>query len=230
MTPATTHLMIATVARLLSGLRHVAVGASSPIPAAGALLAQARSKGSLLVSILGAEKHNPFTDGGRELFDCAAQGRIDAFFLSGVQIDRAANANLLGFGKPPLMDRRFLGNFGAPYLASLVRNLILFRTDHSPKTLVEKVDFITAPGSDGRWLLTNRCLMRRKAGRLVLESLHPGETFETVQDATGFTLDRPASLGLTEVPDAETRAAIEGPIADQVAEIYPRFAESLRKA
>jgi len=230
MTPATTELMIATIARLVRGLQHVAVGASSPIPAAGALLAQARSQGRLVVSIIGSEKHNPFTDGGRELFDCAAQGRIDAFFLSGVQIDRQANANLLGFGRPPAMDRRFLGNFGAPYLSSLVRNLILFRTDHSPKTLVEKVDFITAPGTDGRWLLTNRCLMRRKNGRLVLESLHDGETFESVQAATGFVLDRPADPQMTEPPDAETRAAIQGPIAAMVAEIYPRFGDTLRGA
>ena len=53
------------------------------------------------VSVLGSERHNPFTDGGRELFDCAAQGRIDAFFLGGGQIDGGANINLVGVGGYP---------------------------------------------------------------------------------------------------------------------------------
>ncbi len=33
-------------------------------------------------------------DGGRELFDEAAQGRLDAFFLGGGQIDGDGNLNL----------------------------------------------------------------------------------------------------------------------------------------
>ena len=57
--------------------------------------------GALRVSVLGSARHNPFTDGGRELFDCAAQGRIDAFFLGGGQIDGAANINLVGVGGYP---------------------------------------------------------------------------------------------------------------------------------
>ena len=52
------------------------------------------------VSVLGSERHNPFTDGNVELFDCAAQGRIDAFFLGGGQIDGAANINLGVRGYP----------------------------------------------------------------------------------------------------------------------------------
>src|SRR5262249_9746363 len=91
-------LLICTIARMLEGLGHVAVGASSPIPGAAALLARARSGGRLRLSLLGSEDHNFFTDGGRELFDCAAQGRIDAFFLGGGQIDGEANVNLVGIG------------------------------------------------------------------------------------------------------------------------------------
>ena len=36
-------ILIATIADLLDGIRHVAVGASSPIPAAGAMLLRARN-------------------------------------------------------------------------------------------------------------------------------------------------------------------------------------------
>ena len=82
-----TELLIATIARLLAGVRHVAVGASSPIPGAAALLTRAQSDGATRVSVLGSRRHNAFTNGGVELFDLAAQGRIDAFFLSGWRPD-----------------------------------------------------------------------------------------------------------------------------------------------
>src|SRR5918997_1597225 len=91
-------LLIDVLAGMLDGLGHVAVGAASPIPGAAALLAAKRSGGRMRVSVLGSERHNPFTDGNVELFDCAAQGRIDAFFLGGGQIDEQANVNLIGVG------------------------------------------------------------------------------------------------------------------------------------
>ncbi|SVC11662.1 uncharacterized protein METZ01_LOCUS264516, partial [marine metagenome] len=112
---------------MLDGLGHVAVGASSPIPGAAALLARARANQGLRVSVLSSLRHNDFTDGARELFDCAAQGRIDAFFLGGGQIDGAANVNLVGLGEYPNVDTRFPGTFGSAYLYFLVPRVILFR-------------------------------------------------------------------------------------------------------
>ena len=44
-------LLISTVASLLQGCRHIAVGASSPIPGAAALLTRARSNGGTRVSV-----------------------------------------------------------------------------------------------------------------------------------------------------------------------------------
>ena len=137
-------LLIGVLARLLEGAGHVAVGASSPIPGAAALLARALSDGAMRVTVLGSRRHNGFTDGGRELFDCAAQGRIDAFFLGGGQIDGEANINLVGTGDYPRVDVRFPGSFGSPYLYFLVPRVILFREEHSPRVLVPKVDFVSA--------------------------------------------------------------------------------------
>lgn len=89
-------LLIAAVADLIGDVRHVAVGNASPIPAAAALLARARGKGRPHVSLLQSRKHNFFTNGGVELFDCAGQGRMDVFFLSGGEIDGEGNINLVG--------------------------------------------------------------------------------------------------------------------------------------
>src|SRR5262245_20589129 len=76
-------LLAGVIAGLIGSARHVAIGTSSPIPAAAALLARERGNGRPQVSLLGSRRQSFFTDGGRELFDCAGQGRIDVFFLSG---------------------------------------------------------------------------------------------------------------------------------------------------
>lgn len=232
-----TELLIAVIARMLDGLGHVAVGASSPIPGAAALLARARAARAnefLRVSVLSSLRHNDFTDGARELFDCAAQGRIDAFFLGGGQIDGQANVNLVGLGEYPALDPRFPGSYGSAYLYFLVPRVILFRPEHSRRVLVPKVDFISAPGTSppglyrpgGPYaLVTERCVFSfdRENGRFRLESVHDGDSVESVRDNTGFDFDCPAELPETAPPSPETLALIRGDVGADIAEVYPKF-------
>ena len=135
-------LLIVTIADLLNGVRQVAVGASSPIPAAGAMLLRARNEARGLervrIVVLGSREHNFFTNGGVELFDCAAQGRVDAFFLGGGQIDGQGNINLVGTGEYPKSDVRWPGSFGSAYLYYVVPRVILFREEHSPRVFVKE--------------------------------------------------------------------------------------------
>src|SRR5260370_10587009 len=143
--------LIFTIAQLLRGVRHVAVGALSPIAGGGAMVVrgveQRRGGEAVRISILGSAEHNFFTQGASELFDCAAQGRIDAFFLGGGQIDGAGNINLVGSGDYPNSEVRWPGSFGSAFLYYVVPRVILFREEHSPRVLVEKVDFVSAPGT-----------------------------------------------------------------------------------
>lgn len=232
---STEELLIATVADMLQDLGHVAVGAQSPIPGSAALLARARSNGGLRVSMLGSEANSPFTDGGRELFDCAAQGRIDAFFLGGGQIDGQANINLVGIGDYPETKVRFPGSFGSAYLYFLVPRVILFREEHTPRVLVPKVDFISAPGvsDEGTYrtggphaLVTGRCVFDfdKAEKHFRLRSVHPGHTVAEIREQTGFDYDEPADVPETPAPDADTLALLRGPVADDVSERYPSFA------
>lgn len=228
-------IMIGAIAPMLAGLRHVAVGASSPIPGSAALLARALSGGALRVSLLGSRQHNPFTDGGRELFDCAAQGRIDAFFLSGGQIDGQANINLVGLGEYPRGKVRFPGSFGSAYLYHLIPRVILFREEHTPRTLVPKVDFISAAGTspDGEYrtggpyaLVTGLCTFAfdRQKGRFRLQTTHPGVSAADVRAATGFDYEQTTDIPITPTPDKETLALLRTDVARQVSETYPAFA------
>ncbi|MDA9314451.1 CoA synthetase [Alphaproteobacteria bacterium] len=228
--------LINAIAENLDGLKHVAVGASSPIPGAAALLARSRSQGRMRVSILGSEDNNFFSDGGKEIFDVAGQGRMDAFFLSGAQIDGKANVNLVSVGEYQQPKARFPGSFGSGYLYFVVPRVILFRLEHTPRTLVEEVDFISAPGFSEKnvyrpggpyKLITDRCLFdvdkKRKCFRL--ESIHPGHTVDEIHEQTGFKFDIPeGEIPETRTPNADTLSIIRGEIASEISEIYPAFA------
>ncbi len=228
-------LLVTVIAGLLQGCRHVVVGASSPIPGAGALLARARSGDALRVNVLGSRRHNGFTDGGVETFDMAAQGRVDAFFLGGGQIDAEANINLVGTGSYPDSAVRWPGCFGSSYLYFLVPRVILFREEHTRRVFVPRVDFISAPGSSppgtyrpgGPWkLLTGLGLFAfdRQRRRFVLESVHPGRSVEEIRDNTGFEVEVPPRVGFTPAPDGDTLALLRGRIRGEISETYPRFA------
>ena len=226
-------LLADVITRLIGDARHVAVGNASPIPATAALLVRERGKGRPYVSLLQSRKHNFLTDGGRELFDCAGQGRIDVFFLSGGQIDGQGNVNLVSIGEYDRPKVRFPGSFGSAYLYYVVPKVILFRTEHSRRTLVPKVDFVSAPGTSEEnvfrtggpiGLVTNRCAFTFADGHFMLASVHPGHTLEEVVENTGFEFDRPRSVPETPAPTPETLKMMREVVAPQLAEVYPQFA------
>ena len=210
-------LLASVVARLIGDSRHVAVGAASPIPAAGALLLK-QQRPDLRLSLLHKRKGNPFTDGSRELFDLAGQGRIDVFFLGGAQIDGEANINLVR-----AEGRRFPGSFGSAFMYSVVKRVILFREEHSPRVLVPKVEFISAAGNPAA-LLTGKALFswQPEKRRFRLESLHaPGD----IRSETGFSYDSAGAVPTTAPPTEDELALLRGPVAGEMAADYPDFAK-----
>ncbi|ABD05787.1 CoA transferase, subunit B [Rhodopseudomonas palustris HaA2] len=240
--PATSReILIATIADLLDGVRTVAVGASSPMPAAGAMLLRARNESRgrerVRVIVLGSRQHNFFTNGSFELFDATAQGRIDAFFLGGGQIDGQANINLVGTGDYPASTVRWPGSFGSAFMYYLIPRVILFREEHSPRVLVDKVDFVSAPGSSEgihrsggpHALLTGLALFDfdKENKRFALRSVHRGGSAAAVRAATGFDYDVPDEVPFTPEPDAETLSLLRGRVTTELAECYPQFVETM---
>jgi glutaconate CoA-transferase, subunit B len=231
-------LLADVIARIIGDVGHIAVGNASPIPAMAALLARARGGGRPYVSLLQSRKHNFFTDGGRELFDCAGQGRIDVFFLSGGEIDGAGNVNLVGIGDHDQPKVRFPGSFGSAHLYYVVPKVVLFRTEHSRRTLVERVSFVSAPGASApnvyrpggpAALVTNRCVFGydRERQRFRLDSVHPGHSVAEVAEQTGFAYDCPGNVQTTPAPGDETLRLLRQVVAPQLAEVYPQFAAAV---
>jgi len=223
-------LLACVIARLIGDARHVAVGAASPIPATGAFLLKEQNP-SLRISLLQKRSGNPFTEGSRELFDLAGQGRIDVFFLGGAQIDGEANINLV-----EAEGKRFPGSFGSAFMYFTAGKTILFREEHSPRVLVKKVDFVSAPGwsppgvqrrGGPAALLTGKALFRWQAEKrkFLLESVHPGGSADDVRANTGFDYDVPARVLATAGPTPAELELLRGSVAKVISENYPEFAQ-----
>jgi glutaconate CoA-transferase, subunit B len=117
----------------------------------------------------------------------------------------------------------------------VVPKVILFRLEHTRRTLVDKVDFISAPGTSADnvfrpggpiALITNRCLFAfdRDQKRFRLASVHPGHTVAEVVEHTGFDFDRPNSVPVTPSPSPATLHLLRTVVAPQLIEVYPQFA------
>ncbi len=239
MTHAPEELLAVTIARLIRAVptRHIAVGAASPIPAAACWLC-VKGGEALRLSLLHKRTGNPFTEGSRELFDLTGQGRVDLFFLGGGEIDGQANLNLIGTGEWPGGISpgavRFPGSFGSAFMYYMAGRTILFREEHSPRVLVERVAHISAPGvsepgvfrrGHAQALVTGRCVFAfdPARARFKLASVHPGESVESVRAMTGFEFDVADDVGETPAPTEAELALLRGPVCDEMLETYPEF-------
>ncbi|GAP34096.1 CoA-transferase [Piscinibacter sakaiensis] len=240
-TPLDVFLLPAAIARALAGCEHVAIGSDGALHAAGALLAQALH-GKPRVTILGSRQQLFFSDGGRELFEAAAQGRIDGFLLGGGQIDGQGNLNFMGRGDYPALSVRWPGNFGSPYLYSVVRRVVLVREEHSPRVMVPRVDYISAAGTGGprtrrtggpAALVTGRCVFRFDAERqgFALQSVHGGNALHDIRRETGFDFHCDGDVAPQTPPATQPeRELLRTRVADALAPTYPGFANKLREA
>ncbi len=228
-------LMAAAIAREVRDGETVAVGTLAPVPACGVLLAHFTRAPRARVVILNHPDYWPFRAGSKEFYDFAQRGGFDLFFLSGGQIDRHGNLNLIAIGDADRPRVRLPGGAGAAMLYYLPRRVIVFRTEHSPRIFVERVDHVTAPGSTppdvvrpgGPWkVVTPLCVFRfvRERGTLAVESLHPGVTRAELERRTGFAVDYGADVRETPPPTAEELAVLRTRVRDAVARVYPRFA------
>jgi glutaconate CoA-transferase subunit B len=135
-------------------------------------------------------------------------GRIDVGFLGAAQIDRRGNINTTVIGSYDHPKVRLPGAGGAPEIAAAAREVIVMAR-HSPRTFVERLDFVTSLGrGDGAFtVITDLGVLRPgEDGELELAALHSGVEVPHVLESTGWPLRVRKPLLVTE-PPAEAELA-----------------------
>ena len=154
-----------------------------------------------------------------DILDACSRGMVDYAFLGGAQIDCFGNLNSTVAGDYNRPKVRFPGR-GANDFASLCWHTMVM-TPHDKRRFVARLDFLTTPGyltgpgareavglpagSGPYKVITDLAVMGfdAESKRMQVDTLHPGVTFDRVQENTGFTLLQAASIGVTEPPTGE---------------------------
>jgi glutaconate CoA-transferase subunit B len=186
------------IAREMRDFETCACGALSFIPATDMLLGRVLYAPNIEIIIRGTTAYNPFVN-PRDFHYLAQQGKMDLFFVGGMEIDKHANFNLHVIGDRDAPDVLLPGQYGTGMLYYAVPRIIMFRTEHTRRTFVEEIQFISGAGTspegisrrtkEVKILTPMAWLQLNQKTRLVeLESVHPGYTAEEVQKNTGFDL------------------------------------------
>ncbi|MBI4677007.1 MAG: CoA-transferase subunit beta [Elusimicrobia bacterium] len=145
-------------------------------------------------------------------------GKIQVGFLGGAQLDRYGNINTTVVGSYKSPKVRLPGSGGACEIAvHAQRVLIIMKL--SKRTFMEKVDYITSPGTrpagqprggvsmPGRGpikVITDLGLLEPdpQTGELTLTSIYPGVTVDQVRENIGWPLKVREPLGSVGLPSA----------------------------
>jgi glutaconate CoA-transferase, subunit B len=160
-----------------------------------------------------------------EMFNYWVQpGRLDVAFLGAAQIDRFANLNSTVIGDYEHPRVRLPGGGGAPEIAAACGEVVVI-APHSPRTFVERLDFVTSvgfgdgPGARERLgfrgkgpttIITDLGVLEPDADtkELTLTQLHEGVDADRVRDATGWRLAAATEPRRTEPPTGRELGAL----------------------
>lgn len=145
------------------------------------------------------------------------RGEISFAFCSGAQIDREGNVNSIRIGAADRPKVALVGPIFVPeHMAEFGREYVMV-PHHEARTFVERVDCVCGVGypggRDGRKRLglsgggpckicTPKCIFAfDEAGKIFVESIHPGVGVEELQQATGFDLGDLSGVPVTPAPE-----------------------------
>lgn len=224
-------LMAVVMARNFRDGEVVVMGAVPTLPLAACRLAKALHAPHLWYIVGGSGTVNPVTlpasscdpalgspPGTLPLTDVVLlEGRgdaLDVFCAGGLQIDAYGNCNLICVGKWARPKLRGPGTVGLPFLPT-VRRSVMYTMAHNPRTLVERVDFVSGPGHPATpdqhrpYRQEGPSMLVTPLGtldfdpvtrRMRLATVHPAISVEQVVASTGFTLHIPNAVPETPAP------------------------------
>lgn len=218
-------LMVATLANYFQDGDQATNGMASFIPVAAFMLARLTHAPELvwLASSVGLEPRPPripastleaemwrdsimYLDQYTDFWNIVLNGRwITKFCVGAAQLDQFGNANNSVIGQDYHAPKvRLPGTAGLADMCSIGKDLYYWVPDHSPRSLVERVDWISGAGWLGggeerdamglgggpQAVVTNLAVLNFHpvSKHMRLESTHPGVTTDDVLAATGFDL------------------------------------------
>jgi len=162
--------------------------------------------------------------GYERVFDLIPKGNRHAF-VGPVQVDKYGQMNLSCIGDYDKPKVTMLGVRGLP--GNTVNNRTsMFFANHNKRALVEgEVDMVSGAGYnpkrypngtypkglDHRRIVTNLCVLDFEGDNhaIRVRTLHPGVSFDEVQDNTGFDLIQPDNIKVTVAPSNEQLKIID---------------------
>lgn len=216
-------LMTCILARQVGNDSRCSVGSSSPLATAAYFLAKTTHAPAACIithngcyvdvaprpmclwaaEALDYASCSAFSGGAETYHQYYQRGLVTHEIVSAAQVDKTGATNNVRINRPDGGFTRLPGQGGMADVANLHVNFALYLTRHSPRSLVRKVDFVSAargwssqerqryglaPGEVT--LVTNLGQFRydERHGQLVLTHVHPGVSTEDVAVATGFAL------------------------------------------
>jgi glutaconate CoA-transferase subunit B len=227
--PTTAEVQTVAAARSLIGKRSCFIGVGRPSMAA--ILARMVHNPELVLvyesGTIGAKPYRiPLSIGDGELAETAdavvsvpemfnywiGPGRIQVAFLGAAQIDRHANLNTTVIGDYERPRTRLPGAGGAPEIATGCSEVMVI-APHSPRTFVERLDFLTTTGGRTTEVITDLGVLEPLDGELTLTKLHPGIEVDQARQATGWPLRALDELETTAPPTDEELSALRELVA-----------------
>ena len=138
--------------------------------------------------------------GNEDFYDLCTRGQMDLCFLGAAQIDALGRTNVSCIGDWHTPKVRLPGGGGGAVMLPTARRACTWRTEHSRRTLVEKLDFVTAAGGM-HGVVTPIAVFVHDGRRLQLQSWHPAIDAAEVASRTGFPVD--TSLATPTEPPTE---------------------------
>jgi acyl CoA:acetate/3-ketoacid CoA transferase beta subunit len=153
-------------------------------------------------------------------------GGVEA--VSSAQMDGNGAINLSAIGDFDRPKVRLPGGAGAAEVIKMYRKMVAYFPDHNPRTLVEKVGFVTGTrwkvGAEARLaaglqpgpivVVTNLAVLEKHEDErpFRIASVHPGVDASDVVAKTGFQLEVPSQIPVTDRPTESQLALLRGQI------------------
>jgi glutaconate CoA-transferase subunit B len=148
---------------------------------------------------------SPAIFANEDFYDLCARGGLDLVYLGCAQIDAEGRTNVSVIGDWHKPKVRLPGGGGAAVMMPTAKRVATWRTEHSPRTLVETLDFVTAAGNMATLVTPLAVFQRdpRPGARFRLDSWNPAVSVEEIVKRTGFGFEAGAARPTPPLTDRE---------------------------